>query len=140
MSKDFQQFGEVVQPEGWPMPRGYVNGMITRGRLLHVAGQIGWNAAGEFPFTDMVGQFGLALENVLTVIQAAGGQPTDLARLTIYVTDLNAYRQNLRALGAAWRERAGRHYPAMALVGVAGLVEPRALIEMEAVASLPESA
>jgi enamine deaminase RidA (YjgF/YER057c/UK114 family) len=129
----------VVQPEGWPPPRGYQNGVVTRGRLLHVGGQIGWNEKGEFEHDDLVGQFDKALENVVTIVKAAGGEPTDIARMTVYVTDLDAYRGSAKALGAAWRARLGRHFPAMALVGVAGLVEPRAMVEIEAVAVLEDA-
>jgi enamine deaminase RidA (YjgF/YER057c/UK114 family) len=129
---------DVVQPEGWPKPRGYANGVITRGRTLHVAGQVGWDAAGNFPSPTLAGQFAQALDNVLAVVRAAGGAPEDVARMTVYVTDLDAYRGSLREVGAAWRARFGRHYPAMALVGVAGLVEPAALVEIEAVAALDD--
>jgi enamine deaminase RidA (YjgF/YER057c/UK114 family) len=127
---------EVVQPEGWPRPRGYANGVVTRGRTLHVAGQIGWDPSGAFTARDLAGQLAQALDNVLEVVRAAGGRPEDVARMTVYVTDLEAYRRSLREIGAAWRARFGRHYPAMALVGVAGLVEPEALVEIEAVAAL----
>ena len=129
---------EAIEVEGWPKPRGYVNGMVTRGRTLHVAGQVGWNEAGEFPSADLPGQFAQALDNVLAVVRAAGGAPEDVARMTIYVTDLDAYRRSMREVGAAWRARFGKHFPAMALVGVAGLVERAALVEIEAVAALPE--
>jgi enamine deaminase RidA (YjgF/YER057c/UK114 family) len=129
---------EVVQPEAWPRPRGYSNGVVTRGRILHVAGQIGWNEAGEIASRDLVGQMAQALDNVLSVVRAAGGAPEDVARMTIYVTDLDAYRRSVREVGAAWRTRFGKHFPAMALVGVAGLVEPAALIEIEAVAVLDD--
>jgi len=126
----------AVNPEGWPPPRGYQNGVITSGRLLHVGGQIGWNEKGEFKHTDLAGQFGQTLANIITIVRAAGGEPTDIARMTVYVTDLDAYRTTAKAIGAAWRAQLGKHFPAMALVGVAGLVEPRALVEIEAVAVL----
>ncbi|WP_437940210.1 RidA family protein [Sorangium sp. So ce341] len=130
---------EIVQPAGWPAPRGYANGVVTRGPTLHVAGQIGWDAAsGQIPSDDLAEQFALALDNVLAVVAAAGGAPGDVARMTVYVTDLEAYRRSRAAIGAAWRARFGKHFPAMALVGVAGLVEPRALVEIEAVAGLVE--
>ena len=127
---------QTVQPEHWPKPRGYANGVITTGPLLHVAGQIGWDENCEFQSEALPDQFAQALDNVLAVVTAAGGTPQDVVRMTVYVTDLDAYRNNLRAIGAAWRERFGKHYPAMALLGVAGLVEPRARIEIEAVACL----
>ncbi|WP_438028321.1 RidA family protein [Sorangium sp. So ce233] len=128
---------EIVQPAGWPAPRGYANGVVTRGRTLHVAGQIGWDAAsGQIRSDDLAEQFAQALDNVLAVVAAAGGGPGDVARMTVYVTDLEAYRGARRAIGAAWRARFGKHFPAMALLGVAGLLEPRALVEIEAVAAL----
>lgn len=129
---------EVVQVEGWPRPRGYSNGVVTRGRTLHVAGQVGWNEAGVFVARDLPGQFAQALDNVLAVVRAAGGRPEDIAHMRVYVTDLDAYRGSLREVGAAWKERLGKHFPAMALVGVAGLVEREALVEIEAIVALGE--
>jgi enamine deaminase RidA (YjgF/YER057c/UK114 family) len=132
---------ETVHPEGWAPAKGYVNGAITSGRTLHIAGQIGWEPAGpqagSFASDDFVHQFGRALDNVLAVVRAAGGAPEDLVRMTVYVTDVPAYRSRLREIGAAWRERLGKHYPAMALVGVTMLVHPQAQVEIEAVAALP---
>lgn len=128
---------ESVEVPGWPAPKGYANGVVTTGRTLYVAGQIGWNERQEFASDDLADQFGQALDNVLAVVRAAGAEPTDVARMLVYVTDLDAYRGSLKKLGQMWRERFGRHYPAMALVGVAGLVEPRAKVEIEAVAVLP---
>jgi enamine deaminase RidA (YjgF/YER057c/UK114 family) len=129
---------EVVQPAEWPAPRGYANGIVARGRTLYVAGQIGWTALGVFESDDLGEQFAQALDNVIAVVRAAGGEPSDVVRMTVYVTDLEAYRQSLRVLGRAWKERFGKHFPAMALVGVAGLVEPRAKVEIEATACLAE--
>ena len=131
----------VIQPEGFLPPKGYANGVVTTGgRTLHVAGQIAWDGEGKFHSDRFVDQFGAALDNVVAVVEAAGGAPTDVVRMTIYVTDLDAYRSSAGKLGGVWRERFGKHYPAMALVGVAGLVHPQALIEIEAVASLPDGA
>ncbi|MSP26250.1 MAG: RidA family protein [Myxococcales bacterium] len=127
---------ETVLPEGWTRPSGYSNGVVASGRLLFVAGQIGWNERAEFGSDELVPQTRQALANVLAVVQAAGGCATDIVRLTIYVTDLDAYRRELRAFGATYRQLMGKHFPAMALVGVAGLVEPRALVEIEATAVL----
>jgi enamine deaminase RidA (YjgF/YER057c/UK114 family) len=128
-----------VQPEGFAKPKGYSNGALTRGRTLYVAGQVGWNAEGVFECKDLPGQFGQALDNVLAVVHAAGGKAEDIAKMTVYVTDLDAYRGSLRDVGRIWRERLGKHFPAMALVGVAGLVEREALIEIEAVAVLDDA-
>lgn len=127
-----------IQPEGWAKPKGYANGVVTRGRTLHIAGQVGWNANCQFDHKDFVGQFGQALDNVLAVVSAAGGAASDVVSMTVFVTDLAAYKAAGKQLGAAWRDRFGRHYPAMALVGVAGLVEDGALLEIQAIAALPE--
>lgn len=136
-SKKSARLASVDVP-GWPAPKGYVNGVVTTGRTLYVAGQVGWNAQQAFTSDDLAEQFGAALDNVLAVVRAAGAAPTDVARMMIYVTDLDAYRASQKRLGAIWRERFGRHYPAMALVGVAGLVEEGAKVEIEAIAVLPE--
>ena len=131
----------VVEVPGWPAPKGYANGVVTgRTKTLYVAGQVGWDAEHRFPSLDLVQQFAQALDNVLAVVRAAGGGPESVVKMTIYVTDLPAYRAAQRALGPVWRERFGRHFPAMALVGVAGLVEERALVEIEAVGALQEEA
>lgn len=127
---------EIVQPEGWPRPRGYANGIIATGRTLHVAGQIGWDESEQMVGDDVASQWGQALDNVLAVVRAAGGTPEQVVRLTIYCTDLDAYRNGTRQLGGLYRERFGKHFPVMALVGVAGLVHPGAKIEIEATAVL----
>lgn len=131
---------KTVHPAHWPAPKGYVNGVITEGgRTLYLAGQVGWSPDGVFVAKDLVGQFDQCLANVLAVVEAAGGTATSIARMTVYVTDLDAYRDNLRAIGGVWRARLGKHFPAMALVGVAGLVEREALIEIEATAHLEDA-
>jgi enamine deaminase RidA (YjgF/YER057c/UK114 family) len=129
-----------VEPEGWPPPLGYANGICTLGqgeRVLFVAGQVGWQPDGKFTTDDLSEQFAQALDNVLSVVRAAGGEASNIARMTVYVTDLDAYRSSTRAIGVAWRARMGRHFPAMALLGVAGLVEKRARVEIEATCILP---
>ena len=125
-----------VEVPGWPAPKGYVNGAITSGRTLYIAGQVGWNERQEFASDDLAAQFAQALDNVLAVARAAGAGPTDAAKMTVYVTDLDAYRSSLREIGRAWRDRFGKHFPAMALVGVAGLVERAAKVEIEATFAL----
>lgn len=125
-----------VQPEGWARPRGYSNGVLAEGRLLAIGGQIGWNSQQVFEAFDFVGQFEQALANIVAVVEAAGGAPTDIVRMTVYVTDLAEYRASLSALGAVWKQHLGRHYPAMALVGVTGLVEHEAKVEIESWAVL----
>ena len=126
-----------VQPEGWPRPSGYSNGMIAEGRVLALAGQIGWNPATRvFDTKDFVGQTRQALANVVSVLEAAGARPANVVRLTWYITDRQAYLNSAKALGAAYRELFGQHYPAMSVVVVAGLLEAEALVEIEALAVL----
>lgn len=127
----------IVQPPNWPRPRGYANGVVAQGRTVFVAGQIGWNEREEMQ-SGFVAQFRQALDNVVAVVRAAGGRPEDIVRVTAYVTDLDAYRAGLGEIGSAWRAILGKHFPAMALVGVAGLVHPEALVEIEATAVLEE--
>lgn len=129
---------EEIRVPGWPAPRGYANGRTGRGRPLHVAGQIGWDEHGQLVSAELVPQFIQALDNVIAVVRAAGGVPADIATMTAFVTDLAAYRSGARDLGPAWRARFGRHFPAMTLVGVTGLVEPGALIEVQATAYIAE--
>jgi enamine deaminase RidA (YjgF/YER057c/UK114 family) len=126
----------IVTVEGWPRPSGYSNGVITRGPTLFIAGQIGWDER-QVLRDGFVAQFDQALANVAAVIRAAGADVADIAKMTIYVTDLDAYRDNLAGVGAAWRARIGKVFPAMALVGVAGLVERGALVEIETTVALP---
>jgi enamine deaminase RidA (YjgF/YER057c/UK114 family) len=125
-----------INPPGWPSPRGYANGMVGEGRLVLTGGQIGWDAAGRFD-DGFVPQVEQALANIATIVREAGGEVTDIARLTWYVTDIEAYRASLRDLGPAYRRVMGRHFPAMAVVAVVALVEPQALVEIEATAILP---
>src|SRR5262245_27387552 len=127
---------DVIAVPAWPRPKGYVNGAVGRGAVLHVAGQIGWSMDGSFASTDRVAQFGTALDNVLAVVAAAGGVPTDIAQMTVYVTDVAEYREKARAIGEVWRAKLGNHYPAMALVQVAALVETAARVEIQATAYL----
>lgn len=128
---------KIVQPETFPKPRGYSNGIVAEGTVLAIAGQIGWNERGEFDSDELVPQFLQALDNVLAVVRAAGGEPTSLISMTIFVTDLDAYRNAGPALGEGWKARMGRHYPTMALLGISGLVEKRAKVEITALAVLP---
>jgi enamine deaminase RidA (YjgF/YER057c/UK114 family) len=130
---------EDVVVAAWPAPKGYSNGRIGRGRVLHVAGQIGWTPDGVFEAKDLVGQFAVALSNVIAVVQAANGKVTDIAEMTVYVTDIEAYRSARKQLGPIWRERMQTHFPAMALVAVPALVEREALVEIQAVAYLEQA-
>jgi enamine deaminase RidA (YjgF/YER057c/UK114 family) len=127
-----------IQPLGWARPRGYANGVLAEGRLLFVAGQVGWDPKSskpKFPKT-FAAQFDQALSNVVDVVREAGGVPSDIARMTVYVTSKRDYTSALKQVGDAWKRRIGRHYPAMALVEVKGLLEPAAKVEIEATAVL----
>jgi enamine deaminase RidA (YjgF/YER057c/UK114 family) len=124
---------EILQPPGWPRPRGYANGIAAEGKMVFVAGQIGWDEEQRFE-AGLAGQVRRTLANVLAVLAEAGGGPEHVARMTWYVTDREAYLRELEPIGAAYRELMGRHYPAMAVVVVAGLVESEALVEIEATA------
>jgi enamine deaminase RidA (YjgF/YER057c/UK114 family) len=128
---------ETLQPPGWPRPRGYANGIAAEGRLVFVAGQIGWDETGAFPAADLPGQVRQALRNVVAVLAEAGAGPQHIARMTWYVTDRDAYVADPAALGEAYREVMGRHFPAMSVVQVAALVEPQAKVEIEATAVVP---
>jgi enamine deaminase RidA (YjgF/YER057c/UK114 family) len=129
----------ILQPPGWAKPRGYANGVAARGTVVFVAGQVGWNARGEFETSDFVGQARQALANVVAVLAQAGGRPEHIARMTWYVVDKDEYLASSRALGSAYREIMGRHYPAMTAVQVAALVEDGAKVEIEATAVVPDA-
>ncbi len=134
--------GRPINPEALGAPRGYSNGVLfpSGGRILFVAGQIGWNSGQHLVGDGFVEQFAQALENVMTVVREAGGVPESIGRLTIYVVDREPYVAALGAVGEAYRAVLGRHYPAMSLVEVAALLEPGALVEIEATAVLPADA
>ena len=124
-----------VLPDGWPQPRGYANGMIAQGKVLTTGGLVGWDENGVFA-KDFLGQVGQTLANIRAVVEAGGGEVSDIMRLTWYVTDIEAYRGCLSELGPVYRAHLGRHFPAMAVVAVSALVEPEAMVEIEATAVL----
>lgn len=126
----------VLLPEGWPRPKGYSNGIEASGRLVFVAGQIGWDTEGRFP-EGFAAQFRQTIDNTLAVLAEAGAGPGDVVRMTWYVVDKAEYLAALRDIGAVWRERMGPHYPAMAVVEVKGLIEDAARIEIETTAVIP---
>lgn len=128
----------VLQPAGWPQPKGYANGIKARGDVLFIGGMIGWDERGRFP-PDFVGQTRQLLANIITVLAEGGALPHHIVRMTWYVRDLDEYLKARPALGPVYREAMGDHYPAMALVAVSGLVEPQARLEIETTAVLPES-
>ncbi|MGO4737014.1 RidA family protein [Bosea sp. 2KB_26] len=123
----------AILPEGWPVPRGYANGMVAEGRVLVTGGLVGWNEHGVFA-EGFLPQLRQTLANIKAVVEAGGGRIEDIVRLTWYVTDIEAYRASLKDMGPIYRETLGRHFPAMAVVQVVALVEPQALIEIEATA------
>ena len=127
-----------LQPLDWAEPKGYANGVMARGALIFVGGQIGWNAAQQFESDDFIAQTRQALLNIVAVLKAAGAEPEHMVRMTWYVTDRVEYLARLKELGTAYREVMGRNFPAMTCVEVAGLVEERARIEIEVTAVLPD--
>ena len=128
---------EVLQPPHWPRARGYANGVKARGSVIVTAGQVGWNEKGEFA-DGLVAQVAQTLSNIASVLEAGGAGPEHLVRLTWYVTDVADYRARQSEIGKAYRDIIGRHFPAMAVVEVTGLVEPDALVEIEAMAVVPD--
>ena len=125
---------KVIQPEGWAAAKGYANGILTKDGTLYVGGQIGWTAEQRFESHDFIGQMEQCLRNIMAVVTAAGGVAEDITRLTWYVTDKAEYMARQSEVGAVYRDVLGRHFPAMTMVVVAGLVEDEALLEIEATA------
>ena len=134
---------KVIHPSHFPKPRGYANGILTEAlhpgshRVLHIAGQIGWDKNAHIVSPDFAVQFLQALDNVIAIVREAGGATEHIVKLLTFVTDLEAYRAATVAIGEGWRGRLGKYYPAMSLVKVGGLLEPGALVEIEGVAILP---
>ena len=128
----------VLLPQGWPEPRGYANGIeVAAGRIVFIAGQVGWDAQQRFHSSALAPQFAQALDNVLAVLAQAGGEPRHICRITAFCCDRPAYLAARAELGRIWRERMGRHYPAMSMIFVADLLDHPACIELEATAVLP---
>jgi enamine deaminase RidA (YjgF/YER057c/UK114 family) len=127
----------VLLPAGWPKPRGYANGILAAGRTVFLGGQIGWDETGAFPsgFTAQVRQ---TLSNIVAILAEAGARPEHIVRLNWFVTDIEAYAGSLKEIGGLYREIIGAHYPCMTLVQVVKLVEPQAMVEIEATAVLPD--
>ena len=128
---------EVLHPRRWKRPRGYANGIVGDGRMVFVAGQIGWNADQQFESRDFVAQVRQALENVVAIVTEAGGTPAHIARLTWFITDRKEYLSRLPEVGAAYRSIMGKHFPAMTMVEVRALMEDDAKVEIEASAIVP---
>jgi enamine deaminase RidA (YjgF/YER057c/UK114 family) len=129
---------EVLQPAGWPRPKGYANGIKARGDLLFIGGMVGWDENERFP-SDFVGQTRQLLSNILAVLAEGGASARHIVRMTWYVRDMDEYIKARPALGDVWREVMGDQYPAMALVAVTRLVEPEARLEIETTAVVPQS-
>jgi len=127
----------VLQPEGWASAKGYANGVSASGRLVFVAGQIGWNGAAQFESDDLVAQVAQALRNIVAVLAEDGAGPEHIARMTWYVTSRAEYLARAKEIGAVYREIVGRHFPAMTAVEVSALIEARAKVEIEATAVVP---
>ena len=130
---------QILHPKHWARPKGFANGVVAEGRLVLVAGQVGWNAEQKFESDDFVAQVEQALANIVAVLTEAGAGPEHLVRLTWYVTDKREYLARLSEVGRAYRRVIGRHFPTMTLVEVSGLVEDRARVEIEATAVAPRS-
>ena len=127
----------ILQPPGWARAKGFSNGIAASGRLVFIAGQIGWTPECKWEARDFAGQFRQALKNILEVLKEANGRPEHVVRLTWYVLDKHEYLDSLKNVGEAYRELMGKHYPTMAVVQVSGLVEDEARLEIEATAVIP---
>jgi enamine deaminase RidA (YjgF/YER057c/UK114 family) len=127
-----------LQPAEWARPKGYANGMAARGQTVFISGQIGWDANAQFSSDNLTGQVAQALRNIVRILKEAHAEPRHLVRLTWYVLSRDAYVREAREIGAAYREIVGKHFPAMSVVEVSGLVEQRALVEIEATAVIPD--
>ncbi len=129
---------EILHPANWKKASGYANGIAASGRTVWVGGQIGWNGDQVFEAKDLVGQTRQTLQNIVDVLAEAGAGPEHLVRMTWYITDKRAYLDNLKGIGAAYRDVIGRNFPAMAMVQVMALIEDEARVEIEATAVVPE--
>ena len=129
---------KILQPEGWPKPKGYANGVAARGTVISVSGQIGWDIHEKLVSEDFVAQTKQALLNIRSILFEAGAEPENLVRLTWYVVDKKEYLENLKAIGEAYRQVFSTHFPAMSLIQVAGLLEDGAKVEIEATAVVPD--
>jgi enamine deaminase RidA (YjgF/YER057c/UK114 family) len=129
---------QILQPPAWARAKGFSNGIVASGRMVFIAGQVGWTGQGEWKEKSFAGQFRQTIRNILEVLAEAKGKPEHIVRMTWYVLDREEYLASLKEVGAAYRELMGRHYPTMAVVQVSGLVEREARLEIEATAVLPE--
>ncbi len=130
---------KILQPKAWASPQGYANGIAAAGRVVFIAGQVGWDAEARMVGSDLVAQAEQALKNIVEVLAEAGGTPDHLTRLTWYIIDKAAYVARRKEIGAAYRRVIGKHFPAMSLLVVAGLLEDDAQVEIEATAVIPQA-
>jgi enamine deaminase RidA (YjgF/YER057c/UK114 family) len=130
---------QPIQPPDWPRPKGYSHGMVAEGRLIFVAGQIGWDEEGHFRGPMLADQVGQALENIVAILKQAGGEPEHIVRLTWFVTSREDYNSQLKEIGAAYRAVMGKHFPTMTVVQVVALMEQDAKVEIEATAVIPHA-
>jgi enamine deaminase RidA (YjgF/YER057c/UK114 family) len=130
---------DILQPRGWPRPKGYSNGIVAHGRQVFIAGQVGWDAEGRFATGGLAGQVKQALLNIMAVLAEAGGRPEHIVRLTWYVTSREEYLAQVKEIGVAYRAVMGKHFPAMSVVQVVALMEAEARVEIEATAVLPST-
>jgi enamine deaminase RidA (YjgF/YER057c/UK114 family) len=129
---------ELLQPQGWAQPVGYANGVAARGKMIFVAGQIGWNAQCVFESDDLVAQIGQTLRNVVAVAASGGAKPEHIVSMTWFLLDRREYSSRLKEIGPVYRDIMGRHFPAMTAVQVSGLIEDRAKVEIQAFAVVPD--
>lgn len=129
---------KFLQPPNWSRPKGYANGVMEKGRMVFLSGMVGWNPHSQFEARDFAGQVRQALKNIVEVLVQANARPEHIARMTWYVVDKQEYVNSMKEIGAAYREIIGRHYPAMTVVEVSGLIESEARVEIEVTAVVPE--
>ncbi len=130
---------ETILPDGWVKPKGYSNGILAgKGRMLFIAGQVGWSAEEKFASEKLVPQFEQALKNIIAIVEQAGGRPDDICRMTCFCKDRNQYLETRREIGKIWKELMGNHYPCMSMIFVVDLLDHPAVIEIEATAVIPE--
>ncbi|MDP1728314.1 MAG: RidA family protein [Bacteroidota bacterium] len=130
---------QIILPEGWPIPKGYSNGILAeKGRVLFLAGQVGWNAEEQFTSEELVPQFEQALKNILAIVTKAGGKAEDICKMTCFCKDREHYLASRKELGKIWKELMGNHYPCMSMIFIVDLLDHPAVIEIEAIAVIPE--
>ena len=136
---DIEYKHQTILPDGWPSPKGYSNGILSqKGRVLFMAGQVGWNEEEKFESEKLIPQFEQALKNIITIVEKAGGEKEHICRMTCYCKDRDQYLESRRELGSVWKQYMGNHYPCMSMIFVVDLLDHPALIEIEATAVIPD--